>query len=116
MRSCSCAALCVLSAATVSGGRGTERRPFAVSRPPSPRRSTRCARRLHEQLRQRGIDPTSSECEQTWLVAGSTLGRLLASPETIALLANIADDEQRGGIAAFLLWSAGISPHEAAPR
>jgi hypothetical protein len=71
---------------------------------------------VHEQLRQRGVDPASPECEQTWLVAGGTLGRLLASPETMALLANVADDEQRGGIGAFLLWSAGISPHEAVPR
>jgi hypothetical protein len=66
---------------------------------------------VHEQLRERGIDPASPECEQTWLVAGGTLGRLLASPETTALLAGVAADEQRGGIAALLLWSAGISPH-----
>jgi hypothetical protein len=66
---------------------------------------------VHEQLRQRGIDPTSPECEQTWLLAGGTLGRLLASPETTALPASVADDEQRCGIAALLLWAAGISPH-----
>ena len=66
---------------------------------------------VHEQLRARGIDPASRECEQTWLVAGGTLGRLLASPETTTLLASVADDEQRGGIAALLVWSAGISAH-----
>jgi hypothetical protein len=71
---------------------------------------------VHEQLRRRGIDATSPECEQTWLVAGATLGRLVASPEPTALLANLSNDEQRAGIAALLLWSAGISPHEAASR
>lgn len=70
---------------------------------------------VHEQLRDRGIDPASPECEQTWLVAGGTLGRLLASAETITLLASVADDEQRSGIAALLMWSAGISPHESVP-
>jgi hypothetical protein len=68
---------------------------------------------VHQQLRERGIDPTSPECKQTWLVAGGTLGQLLASKETIALLASLADDEQRGGIAALLLWSGGIAPHAA---
>jgi hypothetical protein len=29
------------------------------------------------------------------------------------MLAERDDDEQRGGIAALLLWSAGISPHSA---
>lgn len=52
---------------------------------------------VREQLRQRGIDATSPECEHTWLVAGGTLGRLAASPETTALLASVADDEQRPG-------------------
>jgi hypothetical protein len=67
---------------------------------------------VHAQLRQRGIDPTSPEFEQTWLVAGGALAQLLLSPEAAEMLASIANDEQRGGIAALLLWSAGISPHE----
>jgi hypothetical protein len=67
---------------------------------------------VHAQLRQRGIDPTSPEFEQIWLVAGGALAQLLLSPEAAEMLASIANDEQRGGIAALLLWSAGISPHE----
>lgn len=67
----------------------------------------------HEQLRERGIDPTSPECERMWVVAGGVVGRLLASPDTTALLASQKDDEQRGGVCALLVWSAGISPHRA---
>jgi hypothetical protein len=66
---------------------------------------------VHGQLRDRGIDPTSPECERVWVVAGGTLAQLLLSPEAADILANIANDEQRGGIAALLLWSAGISPY-----
>jgi hypothetical protein len=66
---------------------------------------------VHEQLQRRGIHPASRECEQTWLVAGGALAQLLLSPGAADMLASIANDEQRGGIAALLLWSAGISPH-----
>jgi hypothetical protein len=69
---------------------------------------------VHRQLRERGIDPTSPECERMWLVAGGVVGRLLASPETTALLAGQKDDEQRASLAALVMWSAGISPHESA--
>ena len=70
---------------------------------------------VHEQLRARGIDPTSEneEFELTWMVAGGTLAQLLASKETMDMLSNIADDEQRAAIAAHLLWASGISPHAA---
>jgi hypothetical protein len=68
----------------------------------------------HEQLRQRGIEPASRRCKQMWLVAGGALAQLFLSPEAAHMLASIADDEQRGGIAALLLWSAGISPHDEA--
>ena len=70
---------------------------------------------VHEQLRERDIDPTSPECEQTWVVAGGVVAQLLASPETMALLASVDNDEQRAGIAALLFWNSGISPHPAEP-
>lgn len=46
-----------------------------------------------------------------WLVAGGVVGRLLASPETTALLAAQKDDQQRGKSAALLMRCAGTSPH-----
>jgi hypothetical protein len=64
-----------------------------------------------------GVESDAEDPRYTWLVAGGTLGRLLASPETTALLPSVADDEQRGGMAALMLWAAGISPirEEAVP-
>lgn len=67
---------------------------------------------VHEQLRARGIDPTSEEYELTWMVAGGTLAQLLASTETMDMLCGLMDDVRRAAIAANLFWSAGISPHE----
>ena len=66
---------------------------------------------VHERLRQRGLDPTSSECEHVMVVAGGMVGQLLASPDTTAMLAGMPDDEQRGGLAALLFWQSSISPH-----
>jgi hypothetical protein len=51
---------------------------------------------VHQQLRGRGIDPTSTECGQTLMVAGGTIGQLLASKETTALLASIDNDSIPG--------------------
>ena len=69
---------------------------------------------MHEQLaRTMSVKPTDSAVERTWLAAGGAVGQLIASPETFTVLSAIDDDTTRGGIAALLLWSAGISPHEA---
>lgn len=73
---------------------------------------------VHEQLRERDIEPTSPEYERTCVVAGGVVAQLLGSPETMALLASVDNDEQRAGIAALLFWSSGISAHpaESVPR
>jgi len=69
---------------------------------------------VHEQLRDRGIDPSSEneEVELIWMVAGGALAQLLASTETMDMISSILDDEQRAAIAAHLLWAVGISPHK----
>ncbi|MCA1701818.1 MAG: hypothetical protein LC808_00520 [Actinobacteria bacterium] len=65
----------------------------------------------HEQLeRTMRVNPQDSAVECTWLTAGGAVGQLLASPETFKVLSAIDDDETRGGVAALLLWAAGISP------
>ena len=66
---------------------------------------------VHAQLRERDIEPTSAECERMWVVAGGVVGQLFASPETTAMLANINNDAQRGGIASLLFWKSGISAY-----
>ena len=63
-----------------------------------------------------GIDPTSEECELTWMVAGGTLAQLLASTETMDMLCDVMDDVRHAAIAANLFWSAGISPHPTETR
>src|SRR5688500_9868142 len=69
---------------------------------------------VHEQLRERGIDPASPECEHSMVVAGGIVGQLLASPDTTAMLSNMADDGQRGSFSALLFWKSCISPHSPA--
>jgi len=65
----------------------------------------------HEQLvRTMGVKPSDSAVERTWLTAGGAVGQLIASPETFTVLSAIDDDTTRGGVAALLLWAAGISP------
>jgi hypothetical protein len=65
----------------------------------------------HEQLeRTMRVDPSDRTVERTWLTATGDVGQLLASPETFKVLSAIDDDATRGGVAALLLWAAGISP------
>jgi hypothetical protein len=65
----------------------------------------------HEQLENTmHINPADRAVERTWLTAGGAVGQLLASPETFKVLSAIEDDNTRGGVAALLLWAAGISP------
>jgi hypothetical protein len=73
---------------------------------------------VHEQLRARGIDPTSEECELIWMVAGGTVGQLIASESTVSMLNGLIQDVERGAIAAHLFWASGITPHpsEKLPR
>lgn len=73
---------------------------------------------VHEQLRARGVDPTSEEFELIWMVAGGTLAQLIASDATTEILSGIDNAVHRGAVGAHLLWSAGISPHpiEKLPR
>lgn len=66
---------------------------------------------VHEQLRDRGIDPTSRDYEAAMVVGGGAVAQFLASPTTTLMLANVAHDVQRGGVAALLFWLASISPH-----
>jgi hypothetical protein len=66
---------------------------------------------LHDELRQRGLDPESPEFERTWLVGGAVIARLIASPNTTRLLANIENDNHRAHLASLLFWCPGISPH-----
>jgi hypothetical protein len=66
----------------------------------------------HEQLeRTMHVNPSHRAVERTWLTAGGAVGQLLASPEIFKVLSAIPDDNTRGGVAALLLWAAGISPH-----
>ncbi len=70
----------------------------------------------HEQLeRTMHVNPSHRVVERTWLTAGGAVGQLIASPETFKVLSAIDDDKTRGGIAALLLWGAGISPLPAEP-
>ena len=72
---------------------------------------------MHEQLRARGIDPTSEECELTWMVAGGTLAQLLASTETMDTLCDVMDDEGVLPLSQRSFFpSAGISPHPTETR
>lgn len=69
---------------------------------------------VHQQLRDRGIDPSSEkneEFELTWMVAGAAVGQLIASEQTTSMLNRLIQDVERGAIAAHLFWASGISPH-----
>lgn len=72
---------------------------------------------VHQQLRDRGIDPSSEneEFELIWMVAGAAMGQLIASEQTTSMLNGLIQDVERGAIAARLLWASGISPHESVP-
>lgn len=65
----------------------------------------------HEQLeRTMHVYPSDRAVECSWLTAGGAVGQLISSPETFAMLSAIPDDTTRGGVAALLMWAAGISP------
>ena len=67
---------------------------------------------VHELLRQRGIDASSSEFERVWIVAGGVIGELLADLANIDLLSS-KDAHERAAAIATAVWLTGISPHSA---
>ena len=66
---------------------------------------------VHEQARERGIDPTSPEFERMWLVAGAVIGQLLASAQTTRMLCGIDNDVHRGAMGSLLFWNCGITAY-----
>lgn len=66
---------------------------------------------VHEQLKERNIKPGSREFELIWMVAGGTVGQLIASDNVTQLFYGIHKDDERGAIAARLFWASGISAY-----